>query len=356
LIPGTASFLDPFESAGGEIITAFPSVDGRISADAPTKIIWVWADKHIDSIKEANAADGCNDEIIYSGSSISGTMEFKFKNSTKIVSIDGSTPLELSIPFSNDELTSPDYKDALIVSLYANIILDYDWKVREEVCSGTSCYCSTTDTKIKQFSRGAVSSKNITVESGRPLFQLVRPILREQWFMNNKFDSVLLSRRVLYQGSVYLNGQNFGNYSLYQFAIGDAGYGLRKVVSIRNDSFDNSSAFESFWHSEPYPLEKTSDSFSIAYQVNSSYQGLGVNSLSLEVFDEFGNKFTFVENITSRKLSYNGNNPEDGIPTDVSNLRPSVAPFYGDYKIVLAGGIVIGLIFFFVLFRGIFSK
>lgn len=355
LVFGTPSFIDPFESAGGAIVAAFPSVDGRISAGNQTKILWVWAESHADSVKETNAADGCNDQIDFLSSSVSGTMEFKFRNMTRVVAIDASQ-FEIPVPFSSDELTSMDYRDSLIVSLHANVLLDYEWKVREEVCSGASCYCSTVDTETRQFSRVAVSSANMTVESGTPLFIMVRPILKEQWFMNNKFDSVLLSRRSLYRGSVFINGQEFGNFSFRQFNIADAGYGLRTVISIQNGSFENSSASESVSHSEPYPLEQSQDSFSFAYQVNSSYSGLGLNYLSLEVLDDFGNKFRFVENISSRKLSYNGSRPEDGIPTGASNLRPSYAPAYGDYELVLAASAVIGLIIFFALFRGIFSK
>ena len=164
------------------------------------------------------------------------------------------------------------------------------------------------------------------------LFFLHAPILREQWYRNNKFDVIVLSQAPLYHVETYLNGNISKNLSIRNFDIVSDGYGIQYILSnVSNSTCESDSQYQ---ESEvlagavtPTQLEQDSHSFAYIYEFNSTYDGLGMNTLSLIVTDYFLDSEEHQEEILSRRLSYDSSITETGdlVSSNISNSRPSIA-------------------------------
>jgi len=181
------------------------------------------------------------------------------------------------------------------------------------------------------------------------LFFLKAPILREQWYMNNRFDVVVLSQSPLIGSRSFLNGNMTGNLTIRSFDIVDGGYGLERIISnqtckigdSQNRSSNSSSlppacaGFSEYRNlTSPYPLSDNNLSYAYIYLFSSRYQGLGANLLSIVIKDSSGRSASYSENITSRMLSYNNQFMENGSAIDPAISRKSKEWYAGGLSTV----------------------
>jgi hypothetical protein len=219
---------------------------------------------------------------------------------------------------------------------------------------GDACY----DSFVNFSSSYPVSiNASFPVAGKNRLFFLKAPILREQWYMNNHFDVIVLSQSPLSSSQSYQNGNMTGNLTIRSFDIEENSFGIEKIVSNQtckpadpsqnqsqnpqNRSSNSSSVpaacdgFSEYRNiTSPYPLSDDNLSYSYIYAFNSRYQGIGANLLSIAVKDNFGQSGRYSENITSRMLSYNNEYMENGSPIDPAISRKSKAWYAGELSTV----------------------
>jgi hypothetical protein len=164
------------------------------------------------------------------------------------------------------------------------------------------------------------TSRNFTVFGVNKLYFLRAPVLREQWFRDNRFDTIILSQSPLYHAGIWFNGNLTRNLTLRTFSITTGQYGIQTMVSNLT-SPDGWS--ERINLTTPILLESYPHSFAYAYEFNYSYEGLGRNNLSITVNDSFLGSARYDESLLSRMLSYNGASTENGSPASSVPSRPS---------------------------------
>jgi hypothetical protein len=158
------------------------------------------------------------------------------------------------------------------------------------------------------------------VAGTQKLFFLRAPILNEQWFRNNQFSLILLSQSPLYYAETSLNGNQSRNYTLREFNTTNNSFNLTEIVSSKTIPPGWS---ESVNITTPIPLSQTDDSYSFIYGFNSTYSGLGKNTLGMLVRDSFMGQGEYETVILSRMLSSNGTKNELGDAIDPEVTRPS---------------------------------
>jgi hypothetical protein len=166
------------------------------------------------------------------------------------------------------------------------------------------------------------ANRNFTVYGTNKLYFLRAPVLREQWFRDNAFDTVILSQSPLYHADIYLNGNRMRNLTLRTFDISAGPYGIEEIKS-KKSSPDGWSESDNL--TTPIPLEDSPYSYAYAYEFNYGYEGIGQNLLSLIVNDSSLGSARYDESLLSRMLSYNGTTTEDGSPASSVPSRPSAA-------------------------------
>lgn len=316
------SFEDPIAFAKGELLLLSPSVDNRISADNLTTLLWVWAEEHEKQIWEKDAEDGCNDKLVFSDFALIGTISFMFQNITKNMSIDKNTPFNISVPFSQEELNKTSGTDALLTNLSGQFVFSYVHEIRK--CVGFPiCGCAKIDEEEVEFVKSFSSELNYTVEGGSVLFFLTTPLLREQWFRNNHFDNIVFSKRLFYKGDIKLNNVEIASFSFYMFNITEDKYELWRILSIQNYSSINMTSEEYNATITPTPLEQENETFIYLNMFNTSYNGIGINNLTLVLTDHFLNSVEKKSEIASRVISYNQNNSEDNAIHSNNEMRES---------------------------------
>jgi hypothetical protein len=164
------------------------------------------------------------------------------------------------------------------------------------------------------------TERNFTVFGTNQLYFLRAPLLREQWFEDNQFDTVILSQDPLSNAEIYLNGNLADNLTLRTFEVVTDSYGLQEILSNLSVPAGWS---ESVNLTAPALLETQPHSYAYIYEFNYSYEGLGQNNLSLVVTDSFLNSRQYDEQLLSRMLSYNGTTTETGGPIGSVPSRPS---------------------------------
>ncbi len=152
------------------------------------------------------------------------------------------------------------------------------------------------------------------------LFFLRSPILNEQWHRNNQFNLIVMSQSPLYYAETYLNGNQTKNYTMRSFNTTNNTFNLTVIVSNKTIP---SGWSESVNLTTPVPLSTTDDSYSYVYGFNSTYKGLGKNTLGMLVTDSFMGDGEYETVILSRMLSYNGTKNELGGEIDPQITRGS---------------------------------
>jgi hypothetical protein len=158
------------------------------------------------------------------------------------------------------------------------------------------------------------------VAGAQKLFFLRSPVLNEQWHRNNQFNLIVMSQSPLYYAETYLNGNQTKNYTLREFNTTNNSFNLTEIVSNKTIPKGWS---ENINLTTPIPLSETDDSYSYIYGFNSTYSGLGKNTLGMLITDSFMGEAEYETVILSRMLSYNGTKNEFGEDIDPSITRPS---------------------------------
>ncbi|MEW6722677.1 MAG: hypothetical protein AB1324_05430, partial [Candidatus Micrarchaeota archaeon] len=166
--------------------------------------------------------------------------------------------------------------------------------------------------------------RNFTVGGNQKLFFLRSPVLREQWYLNNRFDTVVLSQCPIYRARITRNEEAPQNFTMKEFSMVNDSFGLYSIVSQKlPQSMSAGDWSESTNLTTPAPLENESHSFAFIYEFNFSYAGLGENNFSLFVEDGALRNASYSESLTSRMLSHGNSTAENGSPAELVPSRPS---------------------------------
>ena len=353
----TPSINSPIEAADARLIKLDPSVDNFISAEKPPKLIWVWAEKHAEEVNLAADMESCNDgvNLRFKSMSINPVIEFLFNSNNKM--INDSSSFSIDLPFSTEELsiTAPYQNITISLSgefnfLYDRTVLHYQYLPCSEGGAAEGCVATcelySVESDVASFSRQFSSVLNYNVEGGNTLFFLTKPVLREQWYRNNKFNNIVFSNRVFYKAVASFNDENISNTSIYDFDIYNDSLGIFyiKTLNKNNTNSTNLLMSEEIDLFSPHTIQQQSYSFSYLYQVNTTYAGVGENNITLRMVDRFLNSFDSKNEINSRMLSLDGATG-DGY----SQSRPSLNPTNNALTNVIVGTGVLGIFLFLVL-------
>ena len=362
----TPDFNDPIEAAGAALIKLDPAVDSSISSSRPPKTIWVWAEKHADTVSAVvTNSQGCQDSYFlkFVSKFVSFPIKFSFRGSTRTTQDPDS--FYFDIPFSKNELDAADPYDRLSVDLtgkfdfYYDRLINYYSKSCSDTDQGEVCICvpSATVEDVKVYSKPFSSTLSYEVEAGNVLFLMNAPLLREQWFRNDKFNNIALSKRIFYKSDIIRNQEKVASASIYEFDYFADKLGIHYIKSllIADPQFkDGITAFkEDKALVFPKQLEEKDEKFGYVYQTNFTYSGIEKNDLELDMHDRFLNVFEKKELINSRLLSYEKDGVEDNlnlesVPEKINpeSIRPSLAiPEQNTNFAILE----IGLIFVFII-------
>jgi hypothetical protein len=174
------------------------------------------------------------------------------------------------------------------------------------------------------------------------LFFMRAPILREQWFRNNRFDMVVLSQAPLYQAQVFMDGNAARDVTLREFSNRTDGYGLMRIYSNLSEG-DSWAEHRNL--TCPTQLQAQRHGYAFIYEFNHSYDGIGRHALALEAEDSFLGKGRYEDVLISRALTYNGTLREDGGQVG-DDARPSAAFRRQELSLVELGLGFVALIIF----------
>jgi hypothetical protein len=245
---------------------------------------------------------------------------FLYKDSETSVPL-GSTMLTLP-PQVIAQIENASGADNLTVVISGTVTFTYE--VNDQYIDGPDCYSNFTN-----FSAVVPVAANSTFIVGgrRKLFFLAAPVLREQWFRNNRFDVVVLSQCPLHSAEVLLNNASARNATLRSYGLSQGGM---YVMSITTNATSPEALTERTNRTaNPLPLESANNSFAYAYRFNFSYAGLGENNLSLVVRDAMLAEEQYNETLLSRMVSFGGNTTETGENAALVPSRPSAAVIPG---------------------------
>ncbi|MDD5339682.1 MAG: hypothetical protein PHV13_00350 [Candidatus ainarchaeum sp.] len=277
--------------------------------------------------------DGCVEYELLAQVLYTGTVAFTFKNATYSTPFTSSIlPLSMSTPPGIlAQMKTSSGADLLNASIVGTMRFIYYINDREDAgCADNYHYF----TKNVSFS----TSRDFTVFGANKLYFLRAPVLREQWFRDNRFDTIILSQGPLYHADIYLNGNRTRNLTLRTFDTRTGPYGIQEIISYPA-SPDGWS--ERIGLATPTQLESRNYSFAYTYEFSYGYEGLGQNVLSIAVKGPALDDERHDEVILSRALSYNGATAETGEPASSVPSRPSAA-FQQDYMASME--LVLGLL------------
>jgi hypothetical protein len=284
--------------------------------------------------------DGCAEFEMATNATYDLNATFTFRGVNSTVLANGTlVPLPQNVL---DEMKTSSGAENLTINITGNVTFFYQLNNRTTVFD-----CADNITTINASVPISIN-RSYNVAGENKLFFLRSPVLREQWFMNNDFNIVVLSQSPLYYVELDMNGNRMRNLTTRNFSITQNSYGVREI----NSSLTNETNYAEFDSNvtNPVPLEQANNSFLYVYEFNYSYSGIGQNNFSLRVRDNFLNESEFNDSITSRMLSYDGKFLEDGSP--VSNFSRPSAGFEKDTLTQITVGFgLIALILFLAFFN-----
>ncbi len=197
------------------------------------------------------------------------------------------------------------------------------------------------------FSKHFTDSLVYTVEADGEGYFVAAPVLSEQWYANNQFNLITASKMQFYKFKLFLDDAIIDETSLREFDIAEDS-GLQHIYSISlnsSEAQDNPISVSSS-NGNPLPPLFGDENYGIFYLIKSSYDGIGLHSLRLEIYDDFGGSSSFTKQLLSRSLTY-GNLSE--LPG--SNFtRPSISQISSNpafYVIPLGGLVLLAFLFRF---------
>jgi hypothetical protein len=260
---------------------------------------------------------------------------FIFRNDSLSVPL-SSTSLEVP-PDMLSLLENASGAENLTVNISGNVTFIYE--VNDQFIDGMDCFSNYTNFTS---SVPINVSRAFTVGGRQKLFFLVAPILREQWFRDNRFDVVILSQCPLYRAEISMNNASARNITIRTFNITRDFFGFASMVS--NKSSPAGWSENSGEPVTPTPLEAFSNPFAFVYRFNHSYSGLGENNLSLIVRDAALSNAQYNETLLSRMLSFGGTTTETGQAISAVPSRPSASFQTGSLTHLEIGLGLVGLV------------
>ncbi|MBI5051563.1 hypothetical protein HZC08_02275, partial [Candidatus Micrarchaeota archaeon] len=233
------------------------------------------------------------------------------------------------------------YINATVFAYYNYTVLD-----KNPLSVGNSTICDGNPEK-QEYAVAITRNANYSVEGGPVRFFLSAPLLNEQWYQNNHFDNLILTKRKIYDAEIYLNNKSTGYSEIYRFGVSTDSLGFQRIYSIPNSSgfnLQHSELNESYF---PKQLELEKEFFSYIYPLNSTYSGIGENELLLTVKDHFGNNFTSKKFLYSRFLTAGNLTEGNETPGDQAKFRKGAEFNYDSAPtLFLMGGITLFGLFF----------
>ncbi len=323
-----------------------PSIEGSISAEEQNYLLYSSSISLYS--KDMPDLPDCGKRFV--NASIEFDFIFTINNQSKSVSYSltdlDSLPNYILLPFSKEELSLAEANDSLDVFLNWKIKVNFEnYEVYSPGGEGVQFYCNPGPLQTEEYT--GTSNISYKIENGNLLYFLSKPVLKEQWYKNNHFDSILLSKRKFYKGEIFKNGEQLLTSQLYFFDSSYDQYGLMNILLVKNES--NQELSEVIAYNVPVPLEINNESFIYAYMFNSTYEGIGKNNLTLVLYDMFGNEFTQTYEITSKMLGFGGNNSEEGTLSEYTGK--SAAFGKEELLLILVPTSIIGILFIIVFFR-----
>jgi len=303
-------------NASMRLLSVEPSVDSATHAGSGSALLFAWGDVASQMQKKDWEGDDCAEYQLGSTVSRSALLNFSFGNTSAVVNVTDNLVLIPDAVLGAMARTTGG--DILRVRANATFLFTYEVDDRrpshEEGCS----HHPANFTSVMNI----VDEMNWTVEGDRALFFLRAPLLGEQWFRDNHFDTVLFSNSRIYRASVSANGNQTRSFRLYGFNITNDSYGLWHVVSVPLAQGDAGAASHAAL-TTPSPISDDNSTYGYVSEFNYTYGGLGTNTLALEAVDVFGGRHAYSREILSRMLSHSGNTTELGGPVDPSIARRS---------------------------------
>ncbi|HLC69399.1 MAG TPA: hypothetical protein VJH24_06185 [Candidatus Bilamarchaeaceae archaeon] len=347
--PGTV--LDPFFYADGEALTMMPSVDRRISAEEDNRLVWVLAASYLQGRVVGETEERpCPDQIVleFLDGGMDGSIAFTFRDVIESVPLDETTPFLIDVP-DTLPLSESNGSEVLYVNLAGTVSATYDYILYPNNPSGEGGACEWgTRQRIEEFvvSKAFEDYSSYTVEAGEPAFFMVRPLLNEQWFRNNRFDSMVFSRKQFYLGEMGLDGTFIEEVRFREFDVSTDTYGVEHVIALPLNATHGANHSQGTY--SPPLLGEENHGF--LHTFNFTYEGKGWHNLTLRLYDDFNGEYVFQEEILSRALSADNRTTEEGLPINES-ARPSLpyeAPSATLPVVVLGGAF---LLLFLLKFR-----
>jgi hypothetical protein len=348
-IPSSPGFDGCSVESAGELMTAgrvissgsafvkffglFPAVDDRISAEYPPSAYWAFGqDLSIYRWSTTNC-----DYTAYPSISWNHVLAATFHNTTSTYQNPSSRPSSLPARTLAD-LGYANGIERLNASIASTLTVSY----RVVQCCVGSPNCNENEETVRIRCNEA---KDYAVEGVSVSRLRVSPPVKEQWYQDNRFENAVVAQRTFYKGTAYVNGQQFASFKIHNFSVYQDPHGFQRIYSTNINQNQNMTISELI-SNQTHDWVLESGAFSTYYQLNSSYEGLGWNNLTIEIVDFFGRTFNYTDEIHSRKLSYNENLSEDTQPTAKEDLRPSKGWDGGDYKLmeIVASGSFVGLL------------
>ncbi len=289
------------------ILTLDPSVDNRINYGRLPEVLWISKAGYTSSFEDrilTYPIGACKDrfskrvwELVDYRKEVLGN--FYFRNMTKEVSVSSNN---FVIPFTNEELAASE-NDTLGVNVSGSFEFDYKVQYTAYIEYFDECLIDKQVNETITITKSAFSSKEYPVEGEEILYFLKKPVLKEQWFKNNRFDVVVLANKELKYMEIRKNNSTIGTARFHEFGIETDELGIEKITSNQTNIINGTKTNRQDTKILPKGLEKQNKTFYIAYQINSSYEGIGNNTLGLFLEDDFGGEMKSEEQLLSRALS-----------------------------------------------------
>ena len=284
------------------LIGVFPSVEDRIPADPSPyehKILWTWGEDYLPSInKTFNVTDPVTNEttICYDVPLTLVNTTYTFRIIVNNISglPYGKPPSDISafdFPLDASQLEEINATEKVEVRLEYKVVYRY---------SNSNSPCGPVEDSFTIYEQ---SELHYYVENGNVVFFTARPVLGEQWFQNNHFDNLIFSKKKFYKAEMYLDGNETGNASIYNFSIYTDSFGTMFINTSRENNYTNATLDEYNETYTPTPLLEENETFRYLYEENYTYEGIGYHNLTIVLTDHFLHTYTYNRTLSSRALS-----------------------------------------------------
>ncbi len=320
---GYASFLPEQVPSRGSPVTVLnatffgisPAIDSRISSLSNNQVLYATAIEYEPVVRIAYVSSDqkcanefeTQDTITYVLGESTKHVEFRsfFRNGTKQWAAPADQPIS-SLQLTQNELEQSEF-DTLQISLVAVFEIPYEARIvsmrfNRDVDPGSGAVSEGCDPWVEEeqgvLTYELVDSKNYTVESTKSLMRTVAPALKEQWFRNNHFDSLIFSNRLFYQAHI-----DNATSQWYTFNMTQDAFGYSTGISIPYLQEAGMKHEEHIGVVSPYLLDRTNSTYGVAYLFNYSFlPQTGLHSMNLTLTDHFGNTVTHGEILASRGI------------------------------------------------------